>query len=261
MDLKNAAAVCLISLFSATLVALIARALDLQAASRIEPQLAKIVDELQAIRKQGGLAAAPGAATETGAMDDGLMVYYFHGNNRCPTCEAIESQSHDTVHTHFAAHLKSGAMRWKIFNYEKPGGTDWGKKFDVQVPVVVLARVAHGQIAEWKRLDMVWALVGDEAAFADYVRSEIDQMLASADTRPTAPSALDPDGADDIPIPDIDPDLPPPTAGPGDIPLPDDLPVPDADTVPQDKPASDAVPDQDQLPVFEGTRAEPFPQT
>ena len=37
MELKNALAVCLISMFSATLVVLIARALDLQAASRLEP--------------------------------------------------------------------------------------------------------------------------------------------------------------------------------------------------------------------------------
>ena len=48
MDLKNAVAVCLISLFSATLVVLIARALDSQAASRLEPQLASIVEELRA---------------------------------------------------------------------------------------------------------------------------------------------------------------------------------------------------------------------
>ena len=62
MELKNAVAVCLISLFSATLVVLIARALDSQAASRLEPQLASIVEELQAIRKQGGIAASPGTA-------------------------------------------------------------------------------------------------------------------------------------------------------------------------------------------------------
>ena len=64
MELKNAVAVCLISLFSATLVVLIARALDSQAASRLEPQLASIVEELQAIRKQGGVAAPPDAESK-----------------------------------------------------------------------------------------------------------------------------------------------------------------------------------------------------
>ena len=46
MELKNALAICLISLFSATLVVLIARSLDSAAASRLEPQLAKIAEEL-----------------------------------------------------------------------------------------------------------------------------------------------------------------------------------------------------------------------
>ena len=54
MELKNALAVCLISLFSATLVVLIARSLDSQAASRIEPQLARIAEQLEAIRASGG---------------------------------------------------------------------------------------------------------------------------------------------------------------------------------------------------------------
>jgi len=39
MDIKNAAAVCLISLFAATLVALIARSLDSQAASQVALRL------------------------------------------------------------------------------------------------------------------------------------------------------------------------------------------------------------------------------
>ena len=47
MDMKNACAVCLISLFSATLVVLIARSLDLQSTSRLEPQLARIADQFE----------------------------------------------------------------------------------------------------------------------------------------------------------------------------------------------------------------------
>jgi hypothetical protein len=228
MDLKNAVAVCLISLFSATLVLLIARALDLQAASRIEPQLAMIVEELQALRKQGGLAAAPGAVTESGAMDDGLMVYYFYGNTRCPTCRSIESQSHDTVHTGFAS-----------------------KKFEVQVPVVVLVRMKGGEIEDWKRLDKVWALVGEKPAFAEYVRSEINQMLEATGAELAGTPTGDTVDTAVIPIPETDPDLPPLPTGPSDVPVPDDLPVPDGDPEPDDTPFPDTVPVPDDLPVPE----------
>lgn len=224
MDLKNAVAVCLISLCSATLVLLIARALDMQAASRIEPQLAQIVEELQALREQGGLAAAP---VESATMDNGLMVYYFYGNTRCPTCRSIESQSHDTVHTAFAAELESSAVKWKTLNYEAPSGADLGKRFDVQVPVVVLARMKDGKIKDWRRLDKVWALVGERPAFADYIRSEIRQMLEALQAESTAASSSETPAAVEIPIPDTAPEPPPLPTGPSDVPVPDDVPVPE----------------------------------
>ena len=117
MELKNAVAVCLIALVAAALALLIARALDLQAASRLEPQLARIVEELEAIRKSGGVAPASGAAEASQPADDAVTVYYFHGNMRCPTCRAIESQAHETVQSDFASQLDSGEVIWKVLNY------------------------------------------------------------------------------------------------------------------------------------------------
>ncbi|MHB8899885.1 MAG: hypothetical protein ACYC6Y_14155, partial [Thermoguttaceae bacterium] len=78
MELKNAVTICLISLFSATLVVLIARSLDNQAAIKLEPQLAQIVEELRAIRTQGGVSLSGGSGAAE-MLEDGLIVYYFHG--------------------------------------------------------------------------------------------------------------------------------------------------------------------------------------
>ena len=118
MDLKNVAAVCLISLFSATLVLLMARVLDLQAAASLEPQLSRIVEELEGLRKQGGIAAAaPAGQTGTGQAEnasDGLIVYYLHSKTRCPTRRSIESQADEVVHADFASELQSGAVAWKV---------------------------------------------------------------------------------------------------------------------------------------------------
>jgi len=207
MELKNAVAVCLISLFSATLVVLIARALDSQAASRLEPQLASVIEELQAIRKQGGIAASPDAASTAETAADGLVVYYFHSTTRCPTCESIESQAKDTVQKDFASQLTSGAVVWKVLNYERPANTQLAKKFEIQMPVVVLARMKAGQVEDWKRLDEVWALVGDKPAFAKYVRGQITQMLGPekgstlAGPKPSGPAIPVPSGDSSSPVP------------------------------------------------------------
>lgn len=209
MELKNALAVCLISLFSATLVVLIARALDVQAASRLEPHLAGILEELQAIRKQGGLAAraggssvvTPSPAADTasrpsagsaasksedsrsavsGAVPNGdvLMVYYFHGSQRCATCRSIELQARQVVESNFAEALREGTLAWKSVNYDHAQYAALARHFQVSCPVVVLARTSGGQVTRWQRLDDVLPLSGDGDAFAAYVRGEVEKLLS-----------------------------------------------------------------------------------
>jgi hypothetical protein len=218
VDLKNAVAVCLIALFSATLVVLIARALDMQTAERLEPQLARIAEQLEAIRQQGGIATVTTAKPEGEAPDDGLVVYYFHGNTRCATCEAIEAQSHDALKTHFAGELQDGSVVWKVLNYENPSGADLANEFGIQVPVVVLARMKDGKMQAWKRLDKVWALVGDKPAFEEFVRHETAQMLP---TMGNTTSGVPTDSVPEIPIPTGDAtDIPIPT-DPAEIPVPE----------------------------------------
>ena len=129
MEFKNAITVCLISFFSATLVVLIARSLDSQAASQLRPELAKITSELQALRAQlagkqiatgeGTMGAASPAASE---LSDGLIVYYTHSNTRCPDCESMEREALKALQTGFADELAKGKIAWEVLNYEEPEG-------------------------------------------------------------------------------------------------------------------------------------------
>ena len=196
MTLKNAVAVCLIAMFSATLVVLIARALDSQAASQLAPPLAKIAKELRLLRTHGG--GVPATATVTASdppgdslddvPDDGLVVYYFYSNTRCPTCRSIESQAHDVVKSAFASRLTSGDLTWTIANYEQAAAKPLAKKFDIQMPVVVLARMKDGEIQDWNRLDQVWPLVGDKPEICE-VRAGGNREDVAARTKARRSSA------------------------------------------------------------------------
>jgi hypothetical protein len=216
VELKNAVAVCLISLFSASLVVMIVRAIDSENESRIERQLAAIVEELQAIRSQGGIPQTPTAVGKSENVDDGLIVYYFHSNARCATCQAIESQSHEMLQADFAAPLKEGKVVWKVLNYEQPAVKPLAEKFEILMPVVVLAKMKGGKVQDWKRLDEVWGLVGDKPAFAAFLRGEIGQMRGTAQgpARPASASgkkAAKPAAAPpDLPLPAPSLDLPAP---------------------------------------------------
>jgi hypothetical protein len=66
-------------------------------------------------------------------------------------------------------------MIWKFLNYEQPANAELAKRFDVQMPVVVLAKIQAGQVEDWKRLDEVRALVGDKGEFMKYVQGNIKE--------------------------------------------------------------------------------------
>jgi len=211
MELKNAVAVCLISLFSATLVLLIARALDMQAASKLEPQLKQIAEELEAIRKAGGIAAGPGAATTGEASEDALMVYYFHGV-RCPTCRAAEANAKAAIDAEYVSQLNDGTVAWKVLDYmNDPKAKSMAVDFGVTSATIVLVKMKDGEMDSWNRLDKVLSLAKDKPAMKEYLQTEIQAML-----EPTPPT----DAADVD-----DSEVPPPT----DIPVPS-LPVPEAES-------------------------------
>ena len=222
MELKKAAAICLIAMFAAALVVLIARALDMQAAAKIQPELQKIAKELEAIRGQISGGAVQYAEGRAAGLSDGVVVYYAHSNTRCPTCRKIESQAHEAVTSGFADELQAGSVAWEIVNYEEPAGKRFVEEYGVQVPTVVLVRMEGGKPADWKRLDRVWGLVGDKRPFIEYVQAEIRAMQGVKEPQSAQPQV----------------DLPVPQAGDtnGSMPLP--IPSPEIQTADETEPES-----------------------
>lgn len=79
-------------------------------------------------------------------------------------------------------------------NYEQPAAKQLVDKFEIQMPVVVLAKMKNGVIQDWKHLDEVWALVDDKPGFTNFVRGEINRMLATENQ--AAPASVREDGPD-----------------------------------------------------------------
>lgn len=110
---------------------------------------------------------------------DALVVYYFHGETRCPTCRNIESYSHEAIQAAFAAELAQEKVLWRVVNYEQPEHRHFAADYEIVAPTVVLVRTADGKVADWRNLSRVWELVGEREAFAEYVQNETRSMLGS----------------------------------------------------------------------------------
>ena len=171
MSLKDALTNSLLMFVAATCVVLIVKAL---------PQTPP---PPQAVAGTSGETAArqPQRAirTPTLAVQDGVKVYYLHGNTRCPTCRTIEAYAQEAVQTGFADELKSGKIDWQVINYESPGNEHYATDYEVVAPNVVLAMFKDGKQVKWKGLPEVWEHVGDKAAFTAFVQTSLREFLAS----------------------------------------------------------------------------------
>ncbi len=138
------------------------------------------------IVKQSGdsSATSPGAgagveATEAGSLSDGVIVYYFHGNMRCPTCNTLEAYSKEAVETLFADELNSGQVELQVVNYDESWNEHYLTDYDLSFQSLVLVEIKDGREVSYKNLDEIWDLVGNKQAYFEYVRSETNALLTA----------------------------------------------------------------------------------
>ncbi|CAK8722076.1 MAG: hypothetical protein CDV28_1107 [Candidatus Electronema aureum] len=122
-----------------------------------------------------GSSQPPAAAQKT--EQSTTRVYYFHGNQRCTTCKKIEALTKKTVEESFAGQLKDGSMEVQVVNVDKSENEHFVEEYQLATRSVVVSQIKQGKEAKWRRLDKVWQLVHDEAAFAQYLRDEINLLL------------------------------------------------------------------------------------
>jgi len=98
-----------------------------------------------------------------------LIVYYFHGNVRCKTCNAFERLTEETLNKEFSQEIASGKMVLKVVNVEQKENEHFVTDFGLTTKSVVLARSGHFQ-----NLDQIWLRIrqGNEA-FQAYISESI----------------------------------------------------------------------------------------
>ena len=106
------------------------------------------------------------------------VVYYFHGNMRCRTCNKIETYTKEAINAGFAGELKDGLLEIRIINTDKSENEHFIKDFQLTNRAVVLVRSRGDKLGKWKNLDRIWLLVRKKEAFQSYINDEIQLFMA-----------------------------------------------------------------------------------
>ena len=127
-----------------------------------------------------GLANAAGvipASLQVAADADVDIVYYFMTSQRCQNCMNIEAYTKEAVQNKYRDKLNENKMLWQMINLDEPQYRHFIQDYQLITKSVVLVRYRDGKQVEWKNLDQIWNLLGDKAAFQEYVAREIESFV------------------------------------------------------------------------------------
>jgi len=127
----------------------------------------------------------PDSSTNAAANDPQsiqLIVYYFHGDMRCPTCHKLEKYAKEALDTYFADEIASKKIIWKVINVDRTENSHFIQDYKLVTKSVVLSEVADGKEAGWKNLDQIWQRVSDKDGYLEYIRESVLQSLKEKDS-------------------------------------------------------------------------------
>lgn len=123
------------------------------------------------------ISSAVEASDNTAGIKDGIVIYYFHGNQRCVTCKNIEKLSKAATERKFPEGLKDGTVKFIPINVETSDNEHFINDYQLFVRSVVVTRIENGKETSWTKLDKVWQYHKDPETFLDYFDSETDKLL------------------------------------------------------------------------------------
>jgi len=130
------------------------------------------------ISKQDAPQAAPLSDVSQVEPNEAIIVYYFHGDVRCPTCHKLEDYAKESLDTYFAKDVTGGKIKWMPTNVDTAGNEHFVKDYELVTKSVILSKVVDGQQVAWKNLDRIWDLVADKDKYMAYIRDGITTIAS-----------------------------------------------------------------------------------
>lgn len=175
MKAKTIVSVLLLGFVAASLAWMAVQ--ELRNARAAEPG-AIVAEAAEAETAEASPAAAPTPAPAEAEAKRTVTAYYFHGNARCVSCMKIEAYTDRAVREGFQEPLGTGLLEWRVVNVDEPGNSHFVTDYRLYTKSVVLVERRGDKLVRWKNLEQVWDLLGDEAAFVEYIHRELAAFMA-----------------------------------------------------------------------------------
>jgi len=111
------------------------------------------------------------------SVADADVVFYFMTTQRCPSCMKIETFTKEAIEENFQKKIDEKSLLWKMINVDEQSNRHFIQDYQLFTKSVVLVKYRDGKKVNWKNLDQVWHLLGDKAAFQNYITDEVKAFI------------------------------------------------------------------------------------
>ena len=120
----------------------------------------------------------PGEQKLEDTPDDGVEVLYFHGKQRCATCQAIENETKALIDSQFADAVKSGELRYRVVDITKAENEVLADKYEITWSSLFLVKNNNGNETSENLTQFAFANArSNPAQFKKELAAKIYQML------------------------------------------------------------------------------------
>ncbi len=106
-----------------------------------------------------------------------VVVYYFHGTMRCPTCHKLEQYSREAIEANFKDAFSSGKLEFKVVNVEERENEHFTQDYQLYTKSLIISLVKNGKEIKSKNLAKIWDYAGNKDKFLRYVTEEVAGFL------------------------------------------------------------------------------------
>ena len=125
-------------------------------------------------------STSPPSSDTSSGLADRVEVVYFHRAHRCSGCLYAEDRIRYTVETYFGDELASGKVVLKVLNLGDNENAAIVEKYNAYRSSLFINTVTGGT-DHIEEVEGIWLVLGDDEAFVEVVRGEIEKSLNEID--------------------------------------------------------------------------------
>jgi len=124
------------------------------------------------------LALVPIRTQSQESLSPALKVLYFHGNNRCLTCNNMEKFTRELLKQEYQKELERGKIIFETFNFDDDANKEIVKKYKVESSSLLLVKTKNGKEKVSNITDIGFSYAKtDPERFKKEVRRKLNEKL------------------------------------------------------------------------------------